>query len=386
MADYALGDRGSVHVITNDYYDAEILQVFEELQIDRERIWNGEARLVPEPDNPYESHSIAVYIDDIKVGRLSPEDSAQYWKPITRVIASGYEAIVQMQLSAVLRRQNHEEYIESQGILSLSPPGSLFPLNQAPQQATLLPQGPSMKVLDEKDYSEYLHSILPPSGEGRLILSLEANQVRNADGTFTDIIEVFHDRKKVGRLSTQMSEQLVPIVRYAFEHNKLTSAWGTIRGTNFEVSLTVQAVRAHDLPQEWFAELPNNVPELLPDTDSFEVADAFVPTEGEKHRQHLAAGKKRRGLVGSLTPPPAPPTQESPAPVTSENKRSTSPTQRMTLLLGILGGLIFIVGVIVLFSRPMIGIVAIVLGTSILFLGIYMNRVTEENTESSYKS
>ena len=54
MTDYVLGDRGTVHIITDDFYDAEILQVFGELQIDRERVWNGEARLVPEQDNPYQ--------------------------------------------------------------------------------------------------------------------------------------------------------------------------------------------------------------------------------------------------------------------------------------------------------------------------------------------
>lgn len=79
MTDYVLGDRGTVQVITDDYYDAEILQVFEELLIDRERVWNGEVRLVPEPDNPYQPQAIAVYADDLKLGRLSPEDSAAYW-------------------------------------------------------------------------------------------------------------------------------------------------------------------------------------------------------------------------------------------------------------------------------------------------------------------
>ncbi|MDO4899000.1 MAG: hypothetical protein Q3965_06775, partial [Rothia sp. (in: high G+C Gram-positive bacteria)] len=252
MTDYVLGDRGTVHIITDDYYDTEILHIFEELQIDRERIWNGEARLVPEPDNPHQAHAIAVYVDDLKVGRLTEEDSAIYWNPVGRVVVSGYEPMAQLQLRAVLRRVDGETYIESSGSLSLSAPGSLFPLNQAPTQATLLPQGPSMKVLDEKDYSEYLHSILPPSGEGRLILSLENNQIKHPDGRVTDSVEVLHDRKVVGRLSTQISEQLAPIIRYAYDHGKLTSAWGTIRGNSFELSLTVQAARPSDIADEWF--------------------------------------------------------------------------------------------------------------------------------------
>ena len=148
MVDYALGDRGSVDIVTDDYYEAETLQIFEELHIDRERIWYGEARLVPEPDNPYEPNSIAVYIDEFKVGRMSVEDAAAYWDSITRVVASGYEPIAHLQLSAVaVRTESGNMRVKSTGVLSLSAPSSLFPLNDAPTRATLLPQGPSMKVL-----------------------------------------------------------------------------------------------------------------------------------------------------------------------------------------------------------------------------------------------
>lgn len=372
MTDYSLGDRGTLRVITDDYYDAEILQVFEELQIDREKVWNGEARLVPEPNNPYEPNSIAVYIDDIKIGRLSPADSAEYWKPITRVVASGYDAIAHLQLSAVLRRRDGESFIESEGLLSLSPAHSLFPLNQAPTQATLLPQGPSMKVLDEKDYAEYLHSILPPSGEGRVILSLEVNALRQPDGSFIDSVEVFHDRKKVGRLSTQMSEQLAPVIRYAFERNKLTSAWGTIRGNAFELSLTVQAVRASELPAEWFEELPNNVPELLPETGTFEVPESYEPTEGELNRQNPL--KKKRGLVGSFSVGGSTASDSSSSVEVKSGAGVENPNRRIALLLGIVGALILIGGVFLVFAEPMLGISAIVLGASIVFLGLFMGK------------
>lgn len=378
MTDYSLGDRGTLRVITDDYYDAEILQVFEELQIDREKVWNGEARLVPEPNNPYEPNSIAVYIDDIKIGRLSPADSAEYWKPITRVVASGYDAIAHLQLSAVLRRRDGESFIESEGLLSLSPAHSLFPLNQAPTQATLLPQGPSMKVLDEKDYAEYLHSILPPSGEGRVILSLEVNALRQPDGSFIDSVEVFHDRKKVGRLSTQMSEQLAPVIRYAFERNKLTSAWGTIRGNAFELSLTVQAVRASELPAEWFEELPNNVPELLSETENFEVPESYEPTEGELNRQNLS--KKKRGLVGSFSVGGSTASDSSSSVEVKSGAGVENPNRRIALLLGIVGALILIGGVFVVFAEPMLGILAIVLGASIVFLGLFMGRPPMEAT------
>ncbi|MFW0108434.1 hypothetical protein ACN08Z_04825 [Rothia sp. P7181] len=376
MTDYALGDRGTVEVITHDFYDAEILQVFEELQMDRERVWNGQARLVPEPDNPYEPGSIAVYVDELKIGRLHPQDSKSYWNPITRVIASGYDAVAHLQLSAVARRKSGHNMIESSGILSLSAPGSLFPLNNAPTQATLLPQGPSMKVLDEKNHAEYLHSILPPSGEGRVILTLEANRLRQGDGNFIDSVEVFHDRKKVGRLSTQMSEQLAPVIRYAFEKNKLTSAWGTIRGNSFELSLTVQAVRAEDLPSEWYEELPNNVPELLDPADDYEVTTVYVPTQGEIDAQ-TPQRKKRSGFVSPFSSSRHHSDEESVE--EHDTLAELNPNRRVSILMGIVGAAVLLFGVVLVFSYPMLGLISIVLGFSLALLGLFMGRTPEDD-------
>lgn len=386
MTDYVLGDRGSVHLITDDYYDAEILQVFEELQIDRERVWNGEVRLVPEPDNPYQPRAIAVYIDDLKVGRLSPEDSAAYWNPITRVIASGYDAISQLQLTAVLRRADEETYIESTGLLSLSAPGSLFPLNAAPTQATLLPQGPSMKVLDEKNHSEYLHSILPSTGEGRVILSLENNQIKYPDGRTVDSVEVLHNRKVVGRLSTQISEQLAPIIRYAYDRDKLTSAWGTIRGNAFELSLTVQAVRPNEISDEWFRTLPNNVPELVDPAESYNVPDAYIPTEGENHRSASTGKRKRNLLTGRNASSDTAVAPDASTGTQAESNDSTPlELQRISVLLGIFGGLILVAGLVLIFFKPMLGILGVVLGASVAFLALFFGRdnsYTEEEVSA----
>ena len=391
MVDYALGDRGSVNIVTDDYYEAETLQIFEELHIDRERIWYGEARLVPEPDNPYEPNSIAVYIDEFKVGRMSMEDSAAYWDSITRVVASGYEPIAHLQLSAVaVRAEGGGMHVKSTGVLSLSAPGSLFPLNDAPTRATLLPQGPSMKVLDEKEHSEYLHSILPPSGEGRVILTLEANQLKTSDGRFVDSVEVRHDRKLVGRLSTQMSEQLTPVIRYAFENDRLTSAWGTIRGNTLELSLTVQAARPADIPQEWYETLPNNVPALLPAGEEYEVPAAYVPSEGERHRAETAAQapKKRRGFISSLTcgssasePSADEPVAEKPViEYTLEEEEYYEPSERERLLNLVKGaGLaVLLAGLISMLWTPILGILIAIMGGAVAAVAFYFGRRADE--------
>lgn len=373
MTDYVLGDRGTVQVICDDFYDDEILRVFGELLIDREKVWSGEARLVPEVDNPYQPEAIAVYVGDVKVGRLGPEDSAAYWNPVCRVVASGYDPVTRLQLSAVLRGRRGETHIESSGFLALSAPGSLFPLNVAPTQATLLPQGASMKVLDEKDHSEYLHSILPASGEGRVILSLENNQLKLPDGRVVDSVDVLHDRRVVGRLSTQISEQLAPVIRYAYEHEKLTSAWGTIRGNAFELSLTVQAVRPSEIPAQWFDELPNYLPELVPVAESYDVGPAYRPTAGENAR--AVSGKKKRSLKAVRSGG-----QDVGEPVAvAAGERSVASgaslgLQRVSTLLGLVGGLVLAVAIVLVFFKPLLGVLGIVLGASVVFLALFFGR------------
>ena len=385
MVDYILGDRGSVEIVTDGYYEAETLQVFEELHIDRERIWFWyEVGLSePEPDNPYEPKSIAVYIDELKVGRMSVKDSAAYWEPITRVVASGYVPVVHLQLSAIARRVGEGTRIESYGVLSLSAPGSLFPINQAPARAALLPQGQSMKVLDEKDHSEYLHSILPPNGEGRVILTLEANQMKLSDGRLIDTVEVLHDRKLVGRLSTQMSAQLAPVVKYAYDRNRLTSAWGTIRGNSLKLSLTVQALRASEIPAEWYRTLPNNVPELLPEGVAYEVPDAYVATEGENNRSAIeeSTTKKRRGFMSALTGGGAPAETAAPETLRAEGLQEDSTEavvrgerRRLLTLMSVTGLAALLIGLIVAFSYLVVGFIIMALGAVLVLATLYVGR------------
>ncbi|GEC99550.1 hypothetical protein KVA01_17050 [Kocuria varians] len=303
MTDYALNDRGSLDVVTENFYDTEIMRVFGGLSAGRAQTWHGLAALVPEPDNPFDPRTVSVRVGENKVAHLSAQDAHRYWHPLSRVIASGYTPVVPLHLEADLLRQDGVAEVDSRAVIDIAPPDLLFPLNTAPAQAAVLPQGSSIKVLDEQEFAEYLHSIVPASGEGRVILTLEVNKVRNSHGVTVDTVDVLYERKQVGRLSTQMSEQFIPIIHYAFEHDLLTAVWGTIRGSSFEVSMTLQSVRASEVPAQWFEELPNDVPELLPDAEHFDVPPAYVAVESDHGRN---AKKWRKGFVAAHPDTPAP--------------------------------------------------------------------------------
>ncbi|MFW6188705.1 MAG: hypothetical protein ACOC84_12005 [Actinomycetota bacterium] len=378
MTDYALNDRGSLETVTENFYDTEIMRVFGGLSFGRLRTWTGNAALVPEPDNPFDPHTVSVRIGPNKVGHLAREDAQRYWPYLARVIASGYTPVAPLKLDATVLRQDGQAEVEATARLSIAAPDLLFPLNTPPTHAAVLPQGPSIKVLDEQEFAEYLHSVVPPSGEGRVMLTLEANKVRNAHGQTLDIVDVLYERRQVGRLSTQMSQQFIPVINHAFQHELLTAVWGTIRGSAFEVSMTIQAARPEEIPADWFERLPNDVPELLPPADDHPVPPAYVPAEADRSRN---ARKWRKGLTVSA---PAGTGTERPAPDDVSAQRSSAGPRtggpgRVALAVWVLLGLTVLlgaVGAVFLGIEPLVSALCFIVAVATGFMSFYLARMS----------
>ncbi|MEX3598499.1 hypothetical protein [Kocuria carniphila] len=386
MTDYALNDRGSLDVVTENFYDTEIMRVFGGLSVGRSQTWTGLAALVPEPDHPFDPRTISVRIGENKVAHLPAQDAHRYWDPIARVVASGYTPVVPLKLDARLERNDGLAEVDATAIISIAPPDLLFPINPAPIQAAVLPQGSSIKVLDEQDFAEYLHSIVPPSGEGRVIVTLEANKVRNSHGVTVDTVDVLYERKQVGRLSTQMSQQFIPIINHAFDHNLLTAAWGTIRGSAFEVSMTLQAARASEVPDAWYEELPNDVPELVEEAETYDVPPAYIPVETDRGRN---SKKWRKGYTAAHPQGPADAAASRPAAGSSrvaedplaigdrpasDRRRAPKGAKAAVLALALLT-LVLIVGAVAMISfEPLATTLFAIVAVATGFMAFYLNR------------
>lgn len=386
MTDYALNDRGSLDVVTENFYDTEIMRVVGGLSVGRAQSWNGFAALVPEPDNPFDPRTVSVRVGENKVAHLSAPDAHRYWHPLSRVIASGYTPVVPLHLEAELQREDGVAEVDARAVIDIAPPDMLFPLNTGPAQAAVLPQGSSIKVLDEQEFAEYLHSIVPASGEGRVILTLEVNKVRNSHGVTVDTVDVLYERKQVGRLSTQMSQQFIPIIHYAFEHDLLTAVWGTIRGSSFEVSMTLQAARASEVPAQWFEELPNDVPELLPDAEHFEVPPAYVAVESDRGRN---AKKWRKGFTAASRAEhteTAAPSKDGPS-TDAERDRPAAGGSSPARAAGVMGGLkplvtgllvltaiLVVLGVVLLGVEPLATTLVLIVAVATGFMAVYLHK------------
>lgn len=387
MTDYALNDRGSLDVVTENFYDTEIMRVFGGLSVGRSQTWTGLAALVPEPDHPFDPRTISVRIGENKVAHLPAQDAHRYWDPIARVVASGYTPVVPLKLDARLERNDGLAEVDATAVISIAPPDLLFPINPAPIQAAVLPQGSSIKVLDEQDFAEYLHSIVPASGEGRVIVTLEANKVRNSHGVTVDTVDVLYERKQVGRLSTQMSQQFIPIINHAFDHNLLTAAWGTIRGSSFEVSMTLQAARASEVPDAWYEELPNDVPELVAEAESYDLPPAYIPVETDRGRN---SKKWRKGYSAAHPNGPADAAASRPSGGSSRaaddplaigdrpagERRGSSPkvAKATVLILAVLTALLIVAAVVLIGIEPLATMLVAIVAVATGFMAFYLQR------------
>lgn len=382
MTTYALNDRGSLEIVTENFYDAEILRVFGSLPYGMVETLAVTASLVPEPDNPFDPRTISVRVGQEQVGHLAREDAARYWPAVTRVVASGLTPTAPVIMKASLVDADGTPEVDATARVQLSPPDLLFPVNTPPQRSTVLPQGPSIKVLDEQDHAAYLHSILPKSGEARLFLTLEVNQIRTSHGEHVDIVEVLHERQVVGRFSTQLSEQFIPVIRHAFDHNLLTAVWGTIRGSAYEVSLTVQAARPEAIESSWYEDLPRQGDELVPESESYEIPKAYVPTEAERGKN---AKKWRKGMAASSAGVSAESGRSSGSTRFSRGAKASGQsasqstgsawTDRSRLTVWILAGVtlaLLIVALVFLGQEPLVSALAVIVAAATGGMAIYL--------------
>lgn len=385
MTDYALNDRGSLDVVTENFYDTEIMRVFGGLSVGRSQTWTGLAALVPEPDHPFDPRTISVRIGENKVAHLPSQDAHRYWDPIARVVASGYTPVVPLKLDARLERNDGLAEVDAAALISIAPPDLLFPINPAPIQAAVLPQGSSIKVLDEQDFAEYLHSIVPASGEGRVIVTLEANKVRNSHGVTVDTVDVLYERKQVGRLSTQMSQQFIPIINHAFDHNLLTAAWGTIRGSAFEVSMTLQAARASEVPDAWYEELPNDVPELVEEAETYDLPPAYIPVEtdrgrnSKKWRKGYSAAHPQGSADAAASRPSGGSSRAAEDPLAigdrpASERRSPKGAKAAVLALALLTLLLLVGAVVLIAFEPLATTLFAIVAVATGFMAFYLNR------------
>lgn len=138
--------------------------------------------------------------------------------------------------------------------LALNEPHLLIPLNDPPENAYgLLPWGHGLQVTGEGHHQEVLTSFRTSSGGGIVIGTLHITQGGTTRAP-KEIVEVRLDNARIGQLTPASSQHFIPTIRHLEHKGLMAAAWVRIKGSAIAAQATLQASKAHELTEAWFAE------------------------------------------------------------------------------------------------------------------------------------
>jgi hypothetical protein len=222
------------------------------------------AALVPEPTNRYDMNAVMVQIAGQHVGYLEKEDAARYLPVVREVWDAGYVAATGARIWASARGDWESprklKYV-ARVSLALGEPHLLLPVNDPPtQQYSILPWGPALQAVGEELHQSWLARYITPQGDG-IALATVAEIAGGSARTPKALIEIRLDGERVGQLSPASSQHFIPTVRHLESQGMATAAWVRIRGNAIASQATLHAMKAHELPADWFEE-PTTIPSL----------------------------------------------------------------------------------------------------------------------------
>lgn len=223
--------------------------------------------LVPEPDNEYDPHAISVRKDNILLGYIKAGDTQNYLPALNRIRASGLIPTVSGELW-------YYPQSSSGGIaLRLEEPECLIPVNDPPPgECFFIPPSKTLKLSDSGDHFDTLFDYLPPSGEGKLLLTLTP-ELSNKPGKAPRVAATL-DGEVIGHLSPATSKKVLPIIEHFDDEGVTICALGTLTGSSLSAEVTVQLTYAHELDdlqlEESVGEL-NRLLEERPDPSLYDV-------------------------------------------------------------------------------------------------------------------
>lgn len=236
---------------------------------------NVAVTLVPEPGNLHDKNAVAVQAAGHVLGYLSRADAVRFQQPIYRITASGAMTATTARIWASTDDWSGQKKFRARVTVALPEPGMMLPLNDPPEgDYSLLPWGGGLQVIKEEDHFDVLSHHVPPSGEGLLYVSLHRGIRTLKNGTEKPYIEVRADGEPVGEMSSVTSAHFLPTVEHLESTQEIPTALARLTGSALAAQLVLQAAKAPEIPDEWLANSPNQMPKLLPWAASYKLAAA----------------------------------------------------------------------------------------------------------------
>ncbi len=235
-------------------------------KLDQERVWEGVAELVPEPDNPHDSNAVSVRVDGIVVGYLDRATAREYFASVSLFTRSGVVPEVNIRIWAVTRwstRRSREE-LKSSVRLALPAPHRLLPKNAPPPgEHALIPRGRRIQVTGEQEHLDVLRKYVDPkSVDDAIVVTLHPIEISRSRSSLV-ILEVRLDGQRIGQLSPVTSESLRPLVDEAASQGATAAAWAQMTGSRLAAEVVLDVMRAEEIPDSWPGPA-DRLPELAP--------------------------------------------------------------------------------------------------------------------------
>jgi Protein of unknown function (DUF2510) len=144
-------------------------------------------------------------------------------------------------------------------------PHLLIPANQPPTGThQVLPVGTAIQVTGEEKHMPAILPYLNSDSECWIHATLH-QVVEEGPRSSKTLAEVRIDGKPVGRLTPKMSSDLLPAVSHLAELGQTMCVRAIAKGNRLKAEVVLYALRAHELPAEWFNAV--TTPPPLPPAD-----------------------------------------------------------------------------------------------------------------------
>jgi hypothetical protein len=221
-------------------------------------ITEAPAAIVREPDNPYDSDAIAVWIDgQYLVGHLPRDVAAQYAPRLDSLDRGTY-----LQVPARIWIGQRHDWGGSIGpgvtglrgsvTVQMPEPDGIVPYNDLPDEPhTVLPWGRPVQITGEEKHMDVLRTFALGSDPRHVAATLHVIQEPRRTGDSVCVIEVRLDGARVGVMTKAMSDQITDLVTYVAGKGRTPVARAIIKGSDLRAGVAVHVARTSEVPQKW---------------------------------------------------------------------------------------------------------------------------------------
>ncbi len=221
------------------------------------------ALLRREPVNRHDPNAVEVVIEGSRVGYLSRDNARRYARRLDQLEARGLVARVPARIGFGPAWDEPGKAIYGVQV-DLAAPSRMMPGNDAPSAAfVMIPAGPSIRVKGEENHSEFLRDLVARVGAGpdgtSVYATLHETARQTTRGPGRAIVEVRIDGQRVGELTPQMSDSLLPVIRHAEPAGVLVGCEAVLSGNRIDQQVTLHTARAKDLDEAFLAQIDGAV-------------------------------------------------------------------------------------------------------------------------------